>query len=198
MIEEPTETIPSFVNGQRMVADLPSVNDVTYQPLDPAYFWTSAAMWALTVLVVMAVSLIIPSLSFLDSEPKEILPRIGGIATAGLFIAAVLNVWEIKVRGYAMRDHDILYRKGLVWRAVTVVPFSRVQHVETHRGPIDRLAGLSELKIYTAGGASSDLKVPGLKIGEASALRQSILNHAYEDKAGIALDAAKTEDGSRD
>ncbi len=187
-----------FTNQQIAFDDLPDVNDPTFSHLEPAYFWTALGMWVVVTLAILGGATLLWLASYDNAKAAIVLPIIALMASVGAVAVALLNIWEITKKGYAMREHDILFRKGLVWRSITAVPFSRVQHVETHRGPIDRLVGLSELKIYTAGGQSSDLKIPGLTIQRASALRQSILNHAYEDGAAVQRPAGVTEAADKD
>lgn len=78
------------------------------------------------------------------------------------------------IRGYVMRERDVTYRSGYLFRSVTTVPFNRIQHSEITQGPIARKFKLSHLKIYTAGGSGSDLKIPGLDPEEAARLRDFI------------------------
>lgn len=78
------------------------------------------------------------------------------------------------VRGYALRNLDISYKKGWIFFSHITIPFARVQHSEISQGPVDRYFGLVSLQIYTAGGSSSDLKIPGLPRDEAERLRDYI------------------------
>ena len=78
---------------------------------------------------------------------------------------------SVPKRGYVVRDKDILFRKGVVWRSVTAVPFNRIQHVETSNTPLDRKFDLATLQLFTAGGSSGDLKIDGLAARVAEQLR---------------------------
>jgi membrane protein YdbS with pleckstrin-like domain len=77
-------------------------------------------------------------------------------------------------RGYAVRQQDITYKKGWIFRSRTTVPFNRIQHSEINQGPLDRKYGISSLKIFTAGGSTSDLTIPGLPPEEAERLHEFI------------------------
>jgi len=85
-------------------------------------------------------------------------------------------------KGYAMREHDIIFKKGWIWRSSTIVPFNRVQHTEIEQGPIERIFRLSVLKIFTAGGSSSDLRIPGLLPENANRLKDYIQNKVERDE----------------
>ena len=52
-----------------------------------------------------------------------------------------------------------------------LIPMSRVQHVDTGRGPIERRFGLATVVLYTAAGPS---KIPGLAGEVADRLRDHI------------------------
>jgi len=84
--------------------------------------------------------------------------------------------------GYALREKDIVFKEGYLWRSVTVVPFNRIQHAEVEQGPFDRLFDLSKIKIYTAGGSSSDLQIPGLRPTESESIKFFILNKTGSDE----------------
>jgi len=84
--------------------------------------------------------------------------------------------------GYALRQRDVVYKSGMLFRSTIIVPFNRVQHCEINQGPIDRYFGLSELSLFTAGGSSSDLNIPGLSQDTAAKLKQFITNQVAQDE----------------
>ncbi len=98
------------------------------------------------------------------------------ILTSAWTIFLLLRIaFEIKafpLRGYLVREKDISYRSGLIFREVTTIPYNRIQHSEVSHGPIARKMKLSTLKIFTAGGSSSDLSIHGLDAEEAEKLKE--------------------------
>ena len=78
-------------------------------------------------------------------------------------------------RSYAIRERDIIYRRGLLSTNTTIIPFTRIQHVALNEGFIARYYGLAQLQIYTAGGSSSDLKISGLSKEDAEKIKSVIL-----------------------
>lgn len=102
------------------------------------------------------------------------------IAAAALLVILLLVVFfwaprRYQLTGYAKRELDVHFRTGALWRKQTAVPINRVQHVEISQGPIERMLGLSRLMLFTAGGAGSDLAIPGLAKETAERLRQDLL-----------------------
>lgn len=92
-----------------------------------------------------------------------------------LLILTIISVFKsFPIRGYALRELDISYKKGWIFFSHITIPFNRVQHSEISQGPIDRFFQLVTLNIYTAGGSSSDLSIPGLARDEAERLRDFV------------------------
>ena len=61
-----------------------------------------------------------------------------------LFAAAVLTLaWPSlawRAFGYELREHDLLVVQGVWFRHSVSIPLSRIQHVDTRQGPLERLA----------------------------------------------------------
>lgn len=85
-------------------------------------------------------------------------------------------------KAYALREKDIVYRSGWLWKQTTTAPFNRVQHVSIDQGPIERQFDLAKLKIYTAGGKTSDMSIPGLAPETANQLKEYIVKKTEEEK----------------
>lgn len=99
------------------------------------------------------------------------------IGTACVVLCFWIVFTEVKAfprRGYLIRNHDVNYRKGWLFRSVVSIPYNRIQHSEVVQGPISRAMKLSTLKVYTAGGSTSDLSISGLEPNEAERLREWI------------------------
>ncbi len=84
---------------------------------------------------------------------------------------------------YALRSQDLTYERGVLNFVVTSIPYNRVQHCEVSQGFVERLYEVASLKVYTAGGSSSDLSVPGLPPETAYELKDYILNQAHESES---------------
>jgi uncharacterized protein len=75
--------------------------------------------------------------------------------------------------GYLEREDDLIVRRGLLFRQVTVVPYGRMQLIDVSAGPIDRLFGLATVQLHTAA-ATTDARIPGLTQEEAERLRDRL------------------------
>lgn len=89
-----------------------------------------------------------------------------GSALALLWPRARYRSWRFEVR-----DTDVVLRRGVWWRITSIVPHSRIQHVDTKHGPLERKLGLSSVVLFTAGTVGASIEIPGLPVGEAAELR---------------------------
>lgn len=131
-------------------------------------------LWGLTGgLFVVQIGLVVGLVDSLVSLPW---PR--GALTAAVtgvagLLALVVPVLRYRRWRYALRDTDLWIRRGVLWVTVSVIPFSRLQFVDTRQGPLDRLFGLSQLVVHTAALGTSG-RLPGLASAEAERLRERL------------------------
>ncbi|MXO60600.1 PH domain-containing protein [Altererythrobacter salegens] len=110
-------------------------------------------------------------------EVVGVLPT-GAVIVPILALLAWLVVWmpirRHYARGFQIAADRLRVVRGILFRSDTVVPFSRVQHIDVSRGPIERYYGLSTLVLHTAGTHNSSIILPGLGEQEALAMREAI------------------------
>lgn len=91
----------------------------------------------------------------------------------------LLSLWWIyishKYKGYALREQDIIYKSGVIWRRTTVLPFNRIQHVETQQGVLQRKYNLAKLQLFTAGGQKADLTINGMDFSVTEGIKSRLL-----------------------
>lgn len=76
--------------------------------------------------------------------------------------------------GYAFTDRELHVASGWLTRVHTVVPVSRVQHIDVSQGPIERSAGVATLSLHTAGTENSLVVLPGISRRRAEDIRDAI------------------------
>lgn len=101
-----------------------------------------------------------------------VIPAVGWIGLVSALLAVERK--SFPRRGYLLREHDLSFRKGWLFRSRVTVPFNRVQHSEVVQGPLLRWMGLSTLKVYTAGSSGANLSIAGLDDEVAHTLRQTL------------------------
>jgi membrane protein YdbS with pleckstrin-like domain len=80
---------------------------------------------------------------------------------------------RVRAWGYAERVDDLLVRRGVMFRRLSVIPYGRMQYVELTAGPFERAFGLATVQMHTAA-AASDARIPGLPAAEAARLRDQL------------------------
>ncbi|MCK5416758.1 PH domain-containing protein [Candidatus Parcubacteria bacterium] len=90
---------------------------------------------------------------------------------------------------YKLTDNEYMAEQGIIWKRYVSIPYSRIQNVDIHRGVIDRLLGLSDLQIHTAGYSStsatqlgSEGQLPGISCEEAKILRDKLIHRVKQSK----------------
>jgi hypothetical protein len=81
---------------------------------------------------------------------------IGVVTLLGAIITtAVVPVWRYRVHRWELGPQAVYTRTGWLVQERRIAPISRVQTVDTYRGPVDRLFGLSNVTVTTASSAGA-------------------------------------------
>jgi uncharacterized protein len=110
-----------------------------------------------------------------------------GIALA---IVVIGLVWErflarrVAAWGYAERREDLMVRRGVMIRRLSVIPYGRMQFIDVTAGPVERSLGLATLRMHTAA-AASDARIPGLDRAAAAKLRDQLAALGEAQAAGL-------------
>lgn len=102
-----------------------------------------------------------------------------------VFVSIYLfQFFYFKTRRFVFRNHDVIYKRGLLSETTTIVPFNKMQHIALNQGWISRIYGLADLEFYTAGGGSVDMSISGLKKEDAEKYQVYVLSflNQNEDK----------------
>jgi uncharacterized protein len=95
-----------------------------------------------------------------------------GISLLAILLALMVPRVRYRRWRYGIRERDLFLSKGALFQSKTLIPFDRIQFVESRQGPIDRLFGLWQVIVYTAAGRSA--RIPGLRSAEANFLREEL------------------------
>ena len=177
-----------FSNPEVPLESLPGTDDLDWHPLHPRFVRRLLLGAVVRVLVIGTVGFLAHLLTTGgDSTALGLLAdRILPVAIAGLGLFAALTiVWPVIAvprRGYVVRDNDILYRTGVLWRSVVAVPFNRVQHTKVDSGLLDRRFGLANLSVFPAG--TEGHKIRGLGADTAERLRVYVSERIEAEAAG--------------
>lgn len=171
----------NFSNKQVAPDSIPTVGDIEFKGLDRNYLTVELIATGIFWLILGTGALIAIFLNLWRLPQWAVF--LAFLALISLVVSSfVLTYVGFKKKKYALREKDIVYQAGYIWRKYTVLPFSRVQHAEVQQGPIERMFDLSRLKIYTAGGSSSDLSIAGLPLTTAQNIKHYILHQTTNDE----------------
>jgi membrane protein YdbS with pleckstrin-like domain len=173
-----TDTITE-INPQIIDANLPDIHEIEMQPLEPIYAATNFKLGS------GITSFFVLLFVFVRGQPwfewDETLLTVLTIGTSALVALSLLFTLYKRIadplKTYALREYDLSFQSGLIFRKKVTQPITRIQHIELKRGPIDRKIGLATLQVFSAGGALHTFEIPGLELSKAQKLRQFILQH---------------------
>ncbi|GAA5046449.1 PH domain-containing protein [Erythrobacter westpacificensis] len=147
--------------------------------LDPAYATVMRIEGTLTVLPFLIAALVMGVAGALPA-PWTWAPMIVPLLVA-LVMVLLIPMKRYRSRGYHISDDRLRVVKGVMFHADTVVPFSRVQHLDVEQGPLERAFGISRLILHTAGTHNSSVTLPGLRHADAVAMREEIRQHVKRE-----------------
>lgn len=117
--------------------------------------------------------------------------KVGGtwllIPAAVVLVVAVPVVWLLpgwwyRVHRWEITDTAVYLRKGYFWQEVRIAPISRIQTVDTVRGPLQKHFGLTTLAVTTAS-AKGAIKIDGLAPAKAAELTSQLTEVTRSDDA---------------
>ena len=152
---------------------------VRFKRVSPRLTWVRLAGTAVFALVGVVLAVL---LRVLTGEPWTLLVAVPALLLAG--IAALVVPRQVRALGYAEREEDLIVRRGILFRSLTVVPYGRMQYVDVTAGPIDRSLGLATVRLHTAS-AATDATVPGLTADAAATLRDRLTAAGQARLAGL-------------
>lgn len=162
----------NFTNETIDTTQLPRYEAVAFSVLHSNY-------WKVTLINVFLFFLIIGTglglLLFFNQGLLAFMLEISVIYSVLLITVLVLSRISFKKKGFAFRRHDVLYRHGIIATNTIVIPYNRVQHVALHEGFVSRYFGLAKIEIFTAGGSSSDIEIPGIEMEQAENIKQLLM-----------------------
>jgi uncharacterized protein len=162
----------NFTNETIDTKQLPRFEEVQLSALHPKYWMVSLINVAVIFLILGAA---LGFIWFNSEEFSEFALYFLLVYFLVLGIGLLLTRIGFKKKGFAFREHDVIYRSGIIATNTMVIPYNRLQHVALHEGLVSRYFGLAKVEIFTAGGSSSDVEIPGIAKEEAENIKQLLM-----------------------
>lgn len=162
-----------FSNAQIQTNSLPQLDDVVLKPISKRYLNIILINQSIFFAIIFTGLFLLRN--FINHEEvQQVFWYIFSVITVLFVLNVLISILAFRKRKYAIREHDIIYSKGLVFNSITTVPLSRVQHIEESRSWLARQFNLATLNIFTAGESGSDLSIKGLPKDEARQINDFI------------------------
>ncbi|WP_433164586.1 PH domain-containing protein [Kribbella sp. CA-247076] len=127
----------------------------------------AALVFGPPVLVLVLLGLLIPPARLWLLAPAVV------IAVLGLPYLTFLPSYWYDVHRWEVTDEAVYVRAGYFWQEWRIAPMSRIQTVDTLRGPVEQPFGLSTVVVTTAS-AKGALKIRGLDHEVAADLAEQL------------------------
>lgn len=169
----------SFTNLTLDVNNIPAVEAVPLQPIARDYKKVMLLRWVLLWIFISVAFLIL--VFGIEVMPIGI-PLL--IISILLMMLAIFNLvtrnLSFKKMSYAIREHDVIFKKGWFVQTLGVCPTKKIQHCKISSDVFERMYGLATLSFYTAGSSGADMKIAGLTKEEAEKIRTSVMTKLAE------------------
>ncbi|MEV4154504.1 PH domain-containing protein [Nocardia salmonicida] len=143
---------------------------------EPAWRPSSKAklLWALENAIGVVVLFVVLVVWVVLDEDHRGWQVLAGLAIVVLAVLAVvvIPVWRYAVHRWEVTDDAVYTRVGWLDQESRVAPISRVQTVDTERGPLERILGLATVTVTTASSAGAvKIGALDLPVAEEAVLR---------------------------
>jgi membrane protein YdbS with pleckstrin-like domain len=132
------------------------------------------------------------------------------IVIAGMLVPILLTVavyisLSYRNTTYELTAAEIIWKRGILFKRVAIVPYTKVTNVDISQGPLARYFGIADLNIQTAGyhnpnGALSEMKISGVKQHEQ--VREAVMGQVRSgqlnaSRPGSVVDTERTMNGKK-
>lgn len=108
-----------------------------------------AAPWLVLVIAQLVWGALDPGLAWLHALALA-------VTALGVLVSVVVApLWRYRVHRWEISPQAVYTRTGWLVQERRIAPISRVQTVDTYRGPLDRLFGLANVTVTTASSAGA-------------------------------------------
>lgn len=164
----------TFHNHTIEIQNLPDFETVDWRPISIKY--KKVMVLNLLFVNVIFLLLIVSPIyifydAFLDYQLYWYCPIVIVILGGTIF----LNLLAFKRKKYAFREHDAMYRSGILSDMIEIVPYNRLQHVVVKQGWLSRSFGLATVKMYTAA-SGGHVSIPGIVYEDAERIKHLLLD----------------------
>jgi membrane protein YdbS with pleckstrin-like domain len=164
------ETVPAAHEPQRELPLRPPAHRVS--PRAVGWWRLRATAGALVLALPQLVVLVITG-----GTPWSV-ALLGVTVAAGATYILLVPPWLYRITRWEVTDHAVYTLSGWLVREWRIAPISRVQTVDTERGPLQQLLGLANVTVTTAS-ARGAVRIRGLTHDDAAELARVLTETAH-------------------
>ncbi len=162
----------NFTNEIIDTSQLPKFEEVQFTALHPDY-WKVTLINCFIFILFLCFGLLL-GLTFIE-ELFGFQLQLISITIVLIVLILLFSRIAFRKKRFAFRNHDVLFKYGIIATNTIVIPYNRIQHVALHEGLVSRYFGLAKIEIFTAGGSSSDIEIPGIEKEQAENIKQLLM-----------------------
>lgn len=119
--------------------------------------------WRTQLLVTTAVPVVVLGVlgALIGPARTWLLVAAGAVTAAGLACTAFFPAWWFRVHRWEATDEAVYVRTGALWQEWRIAPMSRIQTVDTSRGPLEQYFRLATVTVTTASSEGA-IRIEGL------------------------------------
>lgn len=163
-------------NHQIDVEATDRIDELNFTPVNPKYRSVQLASAAVVYVLLAALALLL----LLTDTPWWCIAAEAVIAVSFIINLTILRK-AYQFKGFALREHDITYRSGVIFPKTTTVPFCKIQQVSISQNPISKYFGLSEINVVNGAQDLSSLTIHGLTREKAEEIKTVITQRLTND-----------------
>ncbi|MEX0174256.1 PH domain-containing protein [Streptomyces sp. LMG1-1-1.1] len=129
--------------------------------------------WQLLITTALPVAVLAVLGALIGPARSWLLLAAGVVAALGLACAAFLPAWWFRVHRWEVTDDAVYVRTGAFRQEWRIAPMSRIQTVETVRGPLEQHFELATVTVTTAS-AKGAIRIEGLDHELAAGLAERL------------------------
>lgn len=153
-------------NRQIEVGMTDRIDELRFHPISKKYRMVQISAAIITYAIFAGLALL---LLLTDTRWTCVAAEIAIIISLGINLIILRKAYRFK--GYALREHDLTWRSGVVFPKITTIPFSRIQQVSISQTPVSRFFKLYAIEIVNGAQNLSSIDIEGLDKNEAENIR---------------------------
>ena len=145
----------------------------------------SHVVWHWRASLLLSGTVMVGVLLLLDRFIDGYIPAIAVPLVIG-FVLLAMWVWpplQYRNWSYQVWEHQLWAERGVLSRTTSVIPYVRIQHVDTRQDVFERALGIARVVVFTAGIRGAELVLPGVPTTEAERLRDHLAGLAGVEHA---------------